>query len=331
MEEQKEILNPEQEKLLEKLYYRDKNFFGSRRLYYLAKDIDINITRRKVEFWLSKQRVNQLTRNRQKNFHTKNIISKGPNIHYQMDLMDMNKFSKENFNIKFLLSMIDIYTKKAYIFKLYNKEPVSVLFGINKLLKNKFGKNPHILQSDNGSEFKNDLVKNYLKKEGIKAIYSTPFSPTSQGVVEKFNGTIKKMIFKYFIMNNTVKYINILDKLIENYNSSWNWSTKQKPNDKKEKTTKIDEQLQENTKKSSIGATRYKKLHIGDRVRVYLRNPKTEGTIKEKFVKKWSEEVYKIARIVHTKNPLGQNRYKIRSKNIIGEGIFERWELLNIE
>ena len=39
-------------------------------------------------------------------------------------------------------------------------------------------------------------------------------------VIERFNRTIKDEIFKYFSVNNTRKYIDVLDLLVDQYNNT---------------------------------------------------------------------------------------------------------------
>jgi transposase InsO family protein len=41
------------------------------------------------------------------------------------------------------------------------------------------------IRSDNGSEFKNLQVEEYLEEEGIKHEFSTPYTPQQNGVVER--------------------------------------------------------------------------------------------------------------------------------------------------
>jgi hypothetical protein len=46
------------------------------------------------------------------------------------------------------------------------------------------------IRSDNGSEFKNPRVLEYLEEEGIKHEFSTPYTPQQNGVVERKNRTL---------------------------------------------------------------------------------------------------------------------------------------------
>jgi transposase InsO family protein len=50
------------------------------------------------------------------------------------------------------------------------------------------------IKSDNGSEFKNLQVEEYLEEEGIKHAFSTPCIPQQNGVVERKNGTLIDMV-----------------------------------------------------------------------------------------------------------------------------------------
>jgi transposase InsO family protein len=49
------------------------------------------------------------------------------------------------------------------------------------------------IRSDNGSEFKNLQVEEYLKEAGIKHEFSTPYTPQQNGVVERKNMTLIDM------------------------------------------------------------------------------------------------------------------------------------------
>ena len=50
------------------------------------------------------------------------------------------------------------------------------------------------IRSDNGSEFKNLQVEEYLEKEGIKHEFSAPYTPQQNGVVERKNRTLIDMV-----------------------------------------------------------------------------------------------------------------------------------------
>jgi transposase InsO family protein len=49
------------------------------------------------------------------------------------------------------------------------------------------------IRSDNGSEFKNLQVEEFLEEEGIKHEFSAPYTPQQNGVVERKNRTLIDM------------------------------------------------------------------------------------------------------------------------------------------
>ena len=45
-------------------------------------------------------------------------------------------------------------------------------------------------------------------------------------VIERFNRTVKKKMFQYFSANNTRKYVDVLDLLVDQYNNTTHPSIK---------------------------------------------------------------------------------------------------------
>ena len=70
---------------------------------------------------------------------------------------------------------------------------------------------PHILQSDNGKEFKNiDLAKMIRELwPGCKTVNGRPRHPQSQGSVERVNKEIKKVLGALMRKNNDPCWLNM--------------------------------------------------------------------------------------------------------------------------
>ena len=75
---------------------------------------------------------------------------------------------------------------------------------------------------DKGHEFYNKDVRKLVE------LYSTENEEKSC-VIERSNRTIKDNIFKYFTANSTRKYIDVLDKLVDQYNNTVHSSIKMSP------------------------------------------------------------------------------------------------------
>ena len=87
---------------------------------------------------------------------------------------------------------------------------------------------------DSGRKFYNKDVQKLIE------LYSTENEKKSC-VIERLNRTIMEKMFKYFATNNTRKYVNVLDLLVNQYNHSIHSSIKLTPNEasRKENENKI--------------------------------------------------------------------------------------------
>ena len=66
-----------------------------------------------------------------------------------------------------------------------------------------------------------DKGREFYNKDDQKLVelYSTENEEKS-GVIEIFNRTIKEKMFKYFSANNTRKFVDVLDLLVDQYNNT---------------------------------------------------------------------------------------------------------------
>lgn len=110
----------------------------------------------------------------------------------QIAFDDKDILSKKGY--KWILTVIDCFSKFAWAFPLQSKETNPIC----AILCDLFHKEgvPMILQSDNGGEFVSRIIKFVMPKLGIKLINGSPYSPTSQGQIERFNKTLKLLLKK---------------------------------------------------------------------------------------------------------------------------------------
>ena len=95
---------------------------------------------------------------------------------------------------------------------------------------------PQIIQVDNGSAFYGDF-KDLMNKHNeenpnnkIKIIYTTPYTPTANGLVERMNRELRKKIRAGFIRHDNLKWVEYLDEYTENINNQRSSNTKYTPN-----------------------------------------------------------------------------------------------------
>lgn len=136
----------------------------------------------------------------------------------QIDLLDYTKYATRNKNYKYILIGIDIFTRKAFAQPIKEKTPNAVK---NAFKKFDFGKNilPTSVYHDSGNEFKGDFLK-YLDENDIVNLHAKIGNHHSLGIVDRFSRTLKTIIAKFMTANETAKYIDRLEELVDMYNQT---------------------------------------------------------------------------------------------------------------
>ena len=158
---------------------------------------------------------NELHKPIKRNFRKRRVIAHNVDDIWCSDLVDMQKLSKWNKGYKYLLMVLDIFSKYGWIIPLETKTGLEV----SKALESIFKKDkPKMLRVDKGKEYYNKNVLDLLAKNKI-TIYSTENEEKSS-VCERWNRTIKEKMYKRFMMQNNTVYIDILPKILSSYNKS---------------------------------------------------------------------------------------------------------------
>jgi len=134
----------------------------------------------------------------------------------------MQSFSKFNRGVRYLLTVIDVYSKYGWMLPLTDKTAKSVADAFKEIFK-KSKRKPEKLWTDKGREFHNK----HVKELGVE-LYSTKNEEKSS-VAERWNRTMKEKMFKYFMANNAKKYIDVLDDFVGRYNNTRHSSIKMTP------------------------------------------------------------------------------------------------------
>ena len=117
--------------------------------------------------------------------------------------------SKFNKGITFLLCVIDIYSKYAWVFPLKDKKGVTIVNGFQKILGDSKRKTNKIWV-DKGSEFYNRSMESWLEKNDIE-MYST-HNEGKSAVAERFIRTLRNKIYKY--LTSVSKNVILINEMI---------------------------------------------------------------------------------------------------------------------
>jgi transposase InsO family protein len=115
-----------------------------------------------------------------------------------LELLHMDLFGSISYlsigGSKYVLVILDDFSRFTWVFFLQDKyETQGTLKRFLRRAQNEFELKVKKIRNDNGSEFKNLQVEEYLEEEGIKHEFSAPYTPQQNGVVERKNMTLIDM------------------------------------------------------------------------------------------------------------------------------------------
>ena len=217
-------------------------------------------------------------------FNKRKVYSSFKDNIWGADLAGMQLLIKFNKGIKYLLCVIDLFSKYAFVVPLKDKKGISIVNAFKSILS-KSKRKPNKISVDKGSEFYNASFKKWLQDNDI-AMYSTNNEGKSV-VAERFIRTLKSKIYKYMTSISKNVYIDKLNAIVNKYNNTYHTTIKMKPIDAKDNTYI-------NTNKE----INYKdpKFKVGD----YVRISKYKNIFAKGYMPNWSEEVFAVNKIKNT-------------------------------
>lgn len=300
------------------------SFSGSENFFKALKLENKTVTRGNVVRVLSKQDAYTLHKPVRKNFARSKVIVAGIDDTWQIDLVDMREYARENKWFRYILTVIDVFSKYAWAVPIKNKNQNSVTLAFNSILTSS-KRSPKRIHADEGKEFYNNQFKNLLNRHNCH-LYSTK-SPLKASIVERFNRTLKEKMWRMFTLNHNHKYYKDLPKLIESYNNSFHRSIKTKPIlVNKNNELDIWHTLYDYDYENDI-VERDKnklKLKVGDIVRISeLKKGFAKG-----YTQNWTNEIFIVYKL-YNQNPIIYRIRDLQGEDI--EGNFYLQELQKID
>ena len=160
-----------------------------------------------------------------RNFTRRRVIVNGIDEAWCSDLIEMQKFSRWNAGYRYLLMVLDVFSNYGWIVPLKDKKGETVMNAFKTIFKE--GRKPQYLWTDKGKEYYNKHVKELLDKNKI-TLYSTENEEKSS-VCERWNRTIKTKMWKQFTVQGNTQYLDMLPKLVKQYNNTKHSSIKMTP------------------------------------------------------------------------------------------------------
>ena len=275
--------------LLKAVYYDPSNegsFGGKTRLKEgVFNTTGVKVPDRQVSEWLAGEESYTLHKTARVNYKRNRVIIYGVDKQFQADLVDMSSYSKENDNVKYMLTCIDVFSKYAWIRVLKTKTGTEVARAFDSILKE--GRVPQKIQTDRGKEFFNKDFQKVLSKHNIH--HFATGGELKASVVERFNRTIKTRMWRYSTSVNSKRYVDTIQELVTSYNNSHHRSIKMRP-------TEVSRENEDTVFKTLYGLKDRDdkivfKYKIGDVVRV----SKVRGVFTKGYEQTYTHEFFTIA------------------------------------
>lgn len=281
---------------LHDLYYdpeQSGSFAGVEALYRQAKEQDPGVSRKRVKQFLKTQDTYTKHRDARRHYPRLQTIVGDIDKQWQADLVDLRELGRQNSGHKFILTVIDCFSKYAWAIPLKKKDSATLVAAFRQLFQQAHPRHPRRLQTDKGKEFLNREVQKYLAEEGVH--HFTTESDMKAAMVERFNRTIKNRMWRYFTANNTRRFIEVLPKLIKAYNNAYHRTIGMKPSEvRAEHVPAIWRRVYRPPR------PRKARVKVGEAVRV----SSSKTTFEKGYAPNWSDEVFRLTSLQPDSRPV---------------------------
>ena len=296
-------------KSLSDVYYDIQHPAGFASVRKLAKATGLG--KAEVEAWLKKQPGYTLHRQARKVYPTRKYIVHDIDEQWQADLAEMQDLARKNRGHRYILTVIDIFSRYAWARPLKSKRGEDVAAAFKDIFRE--GRIPKRVQTDQGKEFENRHVRDLFKRHDIE-LFSVK-SAYKAAIVERFNRTLKHRLWRYFTSYNQQTWIHVLQDAVHAYNHSVHRSIKRKPADVTQED--VSEMRELNVPRSKGKDD----IRVGDTVRI----SKVKSVFAKGYLPSWTEEIFTVSYVNRKFTPI---TYKLKDyNNDVIEGSFYRHEI----
>lgn len=315
-----------EQKLKEIFYNPTSGYIGVEKLLEKAQEIDPNIKRTTVENFYDKQEVNQLNK-KVTNVKFFEIVS--PDLCFNADHMFIPKALKsesetrtKNSQYFVFLLLVDILSRKAYVYHIPNKNQESTLTAFNKFLEdlkkdidplkgtpNEFARDqPLKITADKAFEF--DKFTNLLKEKNILLDTQTAKDDhitkgNRLAIIDRLTRTIKNILMRYVYSHRHYSIPEVVEAIVNNYNDTDHESLGGSPNQlfqSKELRFKLYQSKVEHNR--ALQQTLGQMYQIGDRVRII-----------DEEASNWDKERPLFSKTIYKIKDMKGNKYQVEEED----------------
>jgi hypothetical protein len=275
-------------------YYKKYNFPASSTLVKQLKNEGIKTTKKEIDEFINNRVEQQKTViNNERKKTLGKIVAYRPLSLVQMDIYVMAKYVKGNKGYKYILCMIDVFTRKVWAYKMKKKDNQNVQDSFKQFISDSKIKKytPTILMSDNDGTFINKSFQEILEKNQIIHQPNILDDHHALGLIDRFARTLKMILTRLFLQTKSTNWINYLDEIIKNYNNNGHSAIDYiSPNEAFLK--KNFEKIYNINYEKSLFNISISDIDVNDKVRIKIKGQFRKGT-----EARYTDEVYTVKKV----------------------------------
>ena len=215
------------------------------------------------------------------------VIVTGLYDQFDADLADYQKLAESNDGIRYLLVVIDIFSRYTWVEPIKNKTNVEVIKAMEQIFRQQ---KPRRLRTDQGLEFTTNIMKEFYKHYNINHFVS--YNEVKANFAERVIKTLKSKLSRFMAFYQTDRYIDVLQDIVTSYNNTYHKSIKMAPSEVNKENESYLWWSQYHPKKSfqdfKISSFKFQK---GDHVRI----ADIGSTFAREWRNRWTREIFKIS------------------------------------
>ena len=180
------------------------------KVYREAKKVIKEVSYRDIVAWSKQSETYTMHKSARKNFHRERIY----------------RVKDYNDGYTFLLICIDTFSKNVWVRQLKKKTGKATVEAFTDIVS-KDESTPKYLCYDQGTEFTNRQFQQVLETMNINGYEA--INDTKAAILERVTRMLKNKIYRYFKVESTFRYMDVLQDLVESYNNTYHRSIGMKP------------------------------------------------------------------------------------------------------
>ena len=288
-----------------------------------AKKLFPNISISDINSFIEKQESYQITKKvvRRKKYLR---IASEP-YSYQIDIMYLNDLSRANSGYKYILCIVEINSRKAFCYPLKTRTMDDIIINYKKFLTDA----GTVVRVDGDDEFNSQTFIKVNKDNNIilrtdvaKDNHIVKSNGDKLAIVDSFVRTFRLLLNRYLVAYNTAKWIDVLDKLVSNYNntvhSSLNGLT---PNGVYKQHVIMMKIYLTNLYYNNALKSKLNSFNVGDHVRIV----NEKSTFDKGTSHRYSRGLYTVVKMIG-------NKYQVRNENdTVLKRLIKPYEMIKVD